>query len=165
MADDELWPCTFRSPRQRHGQFGGVPALAEGLDHLPVIPIDCRRLDWITSFNPLRARPGIEPATIISGCIDSLLHAWGQWNTSETPRLEKWLRTMLLTVFLSGGTLGDSLALLVAPNCARSIVRSIEDDVARAVWQSAAALKESEFQTITESLANRVVRFVMQPAC
>lgn len=135
-------------------------AASAGLDHLPVIPFDCRRLDWILSFNPLRARGGIEPATIISSCIDSLLHAWGQWETNETPRLEKWLRTILLTVFLSGGTLGDSLAILRSPELRRSVARRIEDDVVRTVWQSSASLKEAEFQTITESLCNRVVRFV-----
>ncbi len=147
-----------------HGSlFDGIVnfAVASALDHLPIIPFDCRRLDWITCFNPLRARGNIEASTIVSSCVESLLHAWGQWDAGDTtPRLEKWLRTILLTVFFSGGTLGDSLALLRSPELRRSMVRAMEDEVAHTVWQSAASLKESEFQTITESLCNRVVRFV-----
>lgn len=135
---------------------------ARGFDHLPIIPLDCRRLDTLLCFNPIRSRLGIEPATIVSACIDSLLLAWGQSadDQNSTPRLEKWLRTVLLTIFLSGGTLGDSLLILRSPGIRRAIVRTIEDDVAQSVWQSAACLKESEFSTITESLSNRIIRFV-----
>ena len=135
-------------------------AAANGLDHLPVVPFDCRRLDWLVSFNPLRARSNIESNTIISGCMESLLLVWGQFTTDPTPRLEKWLRAMLHMIFFSNGTLGDSLAILRNPDLRKSLVRAVEDDVTRTVWQIAECLKESEFQTVTESLCNRVVRFV-----
>jgi TraM recognition site of TraD and TraG len=135
-------------------------AASKGLDHLPVIPFDCRRLDWLVSFNPLKARSNIESDTIISGCMESLLFAWDQWTTNPTPRLEKWLRFILHMVFFSGGTLSDSLAILRNPDLRKSLARAIEDDVARTVWQTAACYKESEFQNMTESLCNRVLRFV-----
>ncbi len=132
-------------------------AAERGLSSLPIIPIDCRRLDWVVCFNPLRARPHVEPSTIVAGCMDAIHQAANDWELSATPRLDKWLRASLLAVFFSGGTIGDILVLLRSPEIRRSVTRAIEDDVARSVFDAANYLRESEIQTMTESLSNRAV--------
>ena len=132
------------------------------LNHVPIIPIDTRRAaEWTICFNPLRSRPGVEPATIISGCVDIFLLTFDQADHgNSTPRLERGLRGLLLSIFLSGGVIGDSLTVLQSPEVRRNIARQIEDETARSVLMSWNTLKEGEFQQLTESLANRLIRFV-----
>lgn len=136
-------------------------AAERGLTSLPIVPFDCRRLDYLVSFQPLRSRAGVEPSTIVSACMDSIHHASNDWELgAPTPRLNKWLQASLTMILFSGGTIGDILAIIRSPDLRRAMTRAVQDDVARTVYESASRLGEAEFQTVTESLCNRAIRFV-----
>jgi hypothetical protein len=81
---------------------------ARNLRHVPIVLIDLRRQDLIVGYNMLRRRRGTDPAVVVGGLVQAILHAWGQRNSSETPRLAKWLFTILRTLYDGGFTLAQA---------------------------------------------------------
>lgn len=135
-------------------------AAANDLSSWPIVPIDLRRDDWIVSYNPLRRRGrGEEPAVIVGNFVRAILHAWGQSNLSDTPRLVKWLEATLLVLHEHAFTLAEALQLITSPEIRSAMTSHIEDLVLRSIWESAPA-KESDFQEVVESTVNRVRRFL-----
>jgi hypothetical protein len=133
---------------------------AHDLRHWPIVPIDLRRADSAICFNPLRKRPGVDPAVTVAAVTGSLLHACGQANPGETPTLTKWLSAMLHIVYSGDFTLVEALHLISSPDLRRAMVAQVEDALARAIWNSASHLTESQFQLETTSTLNRLRRFL-----
>src|SRR5947209_1344146 len=126
----------------------------------PIVPIDLRRDDWIVAYNPLRDRgSGVEPAVIVGNFVRSILHACGQTNLNETPRLIKWLEGTLLVLHHHGFTLAEALELIVSPDVRHAMTSQVEDFVLRSIWQTAPA-READFQEMVESTVNRIRRFL-----
>ena len=148
-----------------HGEvFDRVMAWAAANDLLrrwPIVPIDLRRSDWVVSYNPLRPRGGSgDPAVVVGGFMRSMLYAWGQSSSSETPRLAKWLRTLLSTLYAGGFTLAEVRQLIADPAFRRAAASRVEDAASRMVWGAAGQMKEAEFQEQVESTVNRVMKFL-----
>lgn len=132
----------------------------QGLTHLPIVPIDLRRGDWVVAYNLLRPRPIADPAVVVGHLAAAIAHAWGQGDMNATPRLAKWLRTLLATVYDHGGTLADALALLSNAELRRAMIASLRDRFASAVWASTAGLRAGEFLEQVESTLNRLTKFL-----
>lgn len=157
---DHQCPMVVLDP---HGTlFGGLTAYAaaEGLDDWPIVPIDLRRDDMVVSYNLLRRREGVDPAVICRSFVDAILHAWGQSNTNETPRLATWLETLLMLAYERECTLAESLEIIREPALRARVADEVRHVVARMTLQSAARLKEDQFQDRVESTMNRVNRFL-----
>jgi hypothetical protein len=131
---------------------------AEGFDNLPIIPIDLRKL-WVVPINPLRTKPGVDPAPKIHSAVRATLHGWKQSATVDTPRLTKWCGVFFTTIHACRCTLVEALDMIRSPEIRRAMARHVEDDMASAVWEGAPR-KESEFQTVIESFTNRMVRLL-----
>ena len=133
---------------------------AENLQRLPVIPIDLRRNDLVVSYNLLRRREGADAGVIVLGFVEAILHAWGQSNSNETPRLATWLLTLLMLAYERECTLAEALEIIRNPELRGLIANSVEHIVARTALLSAERLKETEFQDRVESTLNRINRFL-----
>jgi hypothetical protein len=133
---------------------------AHDLRHWPIVPLDLRRSDTVISYNPLRKRPGTEAAVAVAAVTEAILHAFGQSDLSETPRLTKWLNATLSLVYGGNFTLLQALRLISSPALRKELTATVEDDVAKAVWAAASHLSESEFQKEVESTVNRLRRFL-----
>ena len=124
------------------------------------MPIDLRRGDWVVSYNPLRKRAGGEDAAVVVGnFVRSILHAWGQSDMSETPRLVKWLEAILFAAARAGVHAGRGAAAHRDPAVRRAMTSRVQDLVLKSVWETAPA-KEAQFQEVVESTVNRVRRFL-----
>lgn len=132
---------------------------ANGLTRLPIVPIDLRRGDMVVSYNALRQRGG-DPAVIVGALVRAIIHAWGQPNTDQTPRLAKWLTALLGLIYERGGTLVDALPLLTQEDVRRSAAGDLRNLFARAVWEGASGLKAGDFQEQVESTFNRLGRLL-----
>lgn len=135
-------------------------AAAENFKRLPIVPIDLRQADTIVSYNMLRRRAGVDLAVVCRGFVDAMLHAWGQSNTNETPRLATWLYAILTFVCERDCTLIEALHLVRDPSARRELTDQVEHFVARTTFQSARSLQEREFQDRVESTLYRINRFV-----
>ena len=134
---------------------------AEGLSHLPVVPVDLRRGDWVVGYNPLRDRGAGrgDPGVVVSGFVRGILHAWGQSNSTETPRLAKFLSATLTTLMENRLALTEALQLLGDPDLRREMTAAVSNDAARLAWATAPR-REAEFQEMVESTVSRLVRFL-----
>jgi len=135
-------------------------AAGEGLDEWPIIPLDLRRDDLVVSYNLLRRREGVDPAVVCRSFVDAIVHAWGQSNTNETPRLATWLETLLMLAYERECSLAEALQVIRSPELRRLITADVQHVVARTTLQSAGQLKEREFQDRVESTLYRVNRFL-----
>lgn len=133
---------------------------ARGLLRLPIVPIDLRRGDWAVSYNVLRPRPSADPAVVVGNLATAIAHSWGQGDMNATPRLAKWLRTILATVYEHGATLADALQLLSNPEVRRAMTARLRDRFASAIWGSAQGLRPGEFLDQVESTVNRLAKFL-----
>ena len=102
-------------------------AAAENLSEWPIIPFELRRQDWCISYNLLRKRGIGDPAVIVNNFVRAMLHGWGQTNTNDTPRLGKWLRTILYTLYAGNFTLAEAKDLIANPATRRQMTAKIED--------------------------------------
>jgi len=147
----------------RHGSlFDGVMKWAAALDltSWPIVPIDLRRSDYVVSYNPLRRRGrGEEDSVVVGNLLRSILHAWGQSNLNETPRLVKWLEATLTVLQRNNLTLAEALQLIVSPAVRHTLTSHVEDFVVRSVWETAPR-READFQEMVESTVNRIRRFL-----
>ena len=132
---------------------------ASGLDSLPVTPLDLRA-NWICALNVLRPRPGHDPAPLIHAAVRAILHGWKQADATETPRLAKWLTTLLNTLYTSHCTLLEALDIIRSREIRSAMAREVEDAMAKSVWMASSALKEQSFQEELESTMNRLGRFL-----
>jgi hypothetical protein len=134
-------------------------AAAENLSGWPIIPFELRRQDWCISYNLLRKRGVGDPAVIVNGFVRAMLHSWGQTNTSETPRLGKWLRTILFTLYAGNYTLAEAEQLISSREIRRQMIANVEDLVARTVWATAPRTEDG-FQEMVDSAVSRLLKFL-----
>src|SRR5258706_1605156 len=116
-----------------------------GLRHLPIVPVDLRRNDWVVSYNVLRRRDIGDPAVVVGAVARAMVHAWGQGSMDETPRLAKYLTATLGTLYEGGHTLAESLHLLVNPAMRRTMTAGLTGYATRKVWEMADTLRPGEF--------------------
>lgn len=135
-------------------------AAAEGLDRWPIVPLDLRRDDLVVSYNLLRRREGIEPAVLCRSFADAILHAWGQANSNETPRLATWLFTLLMMAYERECTLAEALQIIAEPELRRRLADEVKHAAARSTLRTTQALRETEFQDRVESTLYRLNRFL-----
>lgn len=133
---------------------------AKGLRHLPIVPIDLRRGDSVVSYNVLRRRTTGEASVIVGGLARAIVHAWGQGNMDDTPRLAKWLPVILGTLYEQGHTLLDALHLFRSPELRQAMTADLKNFVARTVWDIAGTLRPAEFHEEVSSTINRLLRFL-----
>jgi hypothetical protein len=134
-------------------------AASENIRDVPIVPFELRRQDWCISYNLLRKRGLADPAVVVNSFVRAMLHAWGQTNTGDTPRLGKWLRTILFTLYDGNYTLAESKQLIADPIIRRRMTAKVEDLVAQMVWKTAPT-KEDAFQEMVESAVNRLTKFL-----
>lgn len=132
---------------------------ASGLDSLPITPLDLRA-NWVCALNVLRPRPGHDPAPLIHAAVRAILHGWKQADATETPRLAKWLTTLLNTLYTSHCTLLEALDIIRSREIRTAMARQVEDVMAKSVWMASSALKEPAFQEELESTMNRLGKFL-----
>jgi hypothetical protein len=133
---------------------------AANLHRFPIIPIDLRRNDLVVSYNLLRRREGADAGVIVRGFVQAILHAWGQSNSNETPRLATWLETLLMLAYERECTLTEALEIIRNPDLRSLIVDDVQHLVARTTLKSAQRLREPEFQDRVESTLYRINRFL-----
>lgn len=133
---------------------------AKDLRGWPIVPIDLRRADIVMSYNLLMSRSTGEPAVIVDNLLRGILHAWGQARTTETPRLARWLFTILITLYELQWTLADALVLLSNPSLRDVLSRRVSNPVARATWTMAVSMSEAEYLAQIESTVGRLSRFL-----
>jgi hypothetical protein len=126
----------------------------------PIIPIDLRKSERVVSYNLLRRRKDGDPAVVISAFVRAMLHAWGQSDIDDTPRLAKWLEAILFPLYEQQHTLAEALHLVSSPDLRRSMTAKVENSMARAVWESSRQLREPQFQEQVESTVNRIRKFL-----
>jgi len=149
-----------------HGElFDGVLAyIAEHrrLWSVPIITIDLRTDDWIVGFNPLRARPGVDPAVIATGFVEAIMHAFGGATMTETPRLARIARLFIQALFDAQRTLADVLPLLDHENSAlrAALLAELPDSSARILLSQLNKLGKHEFEMEVESFINRMSAFL-----
>jgi hypothetical protein len=134
-------------------------AASENIRDVPIVPFELRSQDWCISYNLLRKRGLADPAVIVNNFVRAMLHGWGQSNTEDTPRLGKWLRTILFTLYAGNFTLAESKDLIADPVIRRHMTAKVEDLVAQMVWKTAPT-KEAAFQEMVESTVNRLMKFL-----
>lgn len=135
-------------------------AAGENLKRLPIVPVDLRQADTVVSYNMLRRRTGVDLAVLCRGFVDAILHAWGQSNSNETPRLATWLYAFITFACERDCTLIEALHLVRDPAARRELTDQVEHFVARTTFQSARSLHERDFQDRVESTLYRINRFL-----
>ncbi len=136
---------------------------ASGFDNFPVIPLDLRS-DWICSLHILRPQPEDDPAPLIHAAVRAILHGWKQADATDTPRLTKWLTTLLATLYSSQCTLLEALDIIRSREIRSALALRVEDAMAKSVWIVASKLTEAAFQEELESTMNRLGRFLSTQA-
>ncbi len=133
-----------------------------GLRHVPVIPFDLRRDDWVLSYNLIRPRPPEEAQTapIVANFVRAIAHAWGATDLNATPRLAKWLWTLLVSLYENKLTLGEAMHLVRSPDFRHRIAQQVKDPIAQTVWEISSHLDEGEFQEQVESTVSRILKFL-----
>jgi hypothetical protein len=134
-------------------------AASENIRDVPIVPFELRRQDWCISYNLLRKRGVADPAVVVNSFVRAMLHGWGQANTEDTPRLAKWLRTILFTLYAGNFTLAEAQHLIADPMIRRHMTAKVEDLVAQMVWKTAPS-KEDAFQEMVESVVSRLMKFL-----
>lgn len=136
-------------------------AAAEGLNEWPIIPFDLRRNDLVVSYNLLHRRNAADdPSVICRSFVEAILHAWGQSNSQETPRLASTLASILMLAYEKEITLIEALDVITHPKLRKLLTAEVQHLVARAVLRSAQALGEKGFQERVESTMNRITGFL-----
>lgn len=131
-----------------------------GIDR-PIVPIDLRRSDLVVGLNVLRKRGDMPPSVIVDSVLDAAAHAWGAAGTDGTPRLAHWMRVVFLTLYNLGLTIAEATELISPESHIReTLAEIVTDRYARKAWNDAIARKSSEFLELTESLTNRLGRFI-----
>ena len=128
----------------------------------PVILIDLRKDDWIVAYNLLKTRPGIDPSVVATSFVESITHAFGGANPTETPRLARIARMFIHALFDAKRTLFDVLPLLEHGNSALrdALLAELPESSARALLEHVNQLSKRDFDTTVESFINRMSSFL-----
>jgi hypothetical protein len=138
--------------------------LAENNFHRwPIVPIDLASGDRITTYNPLRRRTAGNASVFIAHAVQSILHAWGQADVRETPRLLLWLSLILHTLYENGLTLGDAVLLLANPRLRKKLTEQATDRWMKYNLAYLGELKPEKLREELSSTIHRLNTFVTNP--
>lgn len=116
----------------------------------------------IVGFNPFKKLTG-DPGARVQRVVQVMLKAWGQTNSDETPRLERWLRCVG-HVMVEGGYTIEASRYLVSWDERRirdELVRRVKGALIQQEWEELRAYKRlPDFNLQLESTKNRLFRFL-----
>ncbi len=117
--------------------------------------------EWILPFNPFVRRDG-EISVQVDRRVSATLRVWGQHSGDETPRLEKWLKCLYTALIASNLTILEAGTLLDqhAGAVREFVLRGLHDGLVRNKLEQLGRYKPSEFLEQTESVENRLLRFL-----
>jgi hypothetical protein len=150
-----------------HGSlYDGIVAwLARNDLKRPIVAIDLSQDDYIAGYNPLRPRPGAEPAVVVENMVEAISHVWGQADTVATPQFSQWAFSTLMALYEKGYTLAEAVHLTdrVDLSLRRFMTRDLKNAVAAKDSAYANTLKPKEFQDELGSTLRRLRAFEQVP--
>src|SRR5258706_14702304 len=116
----------------------------------------------ITPYNPFARRELGDLGVAVDRRVTAILRAWGQSNSDNTPRLERWLRCLITVLIECGLTLVEAGFLLDRKNAAlrEHFAAGLRNPMIRAKFEALSNYKPSEFNEQVESVENRLMRFL-----
>ena len=124
-----------------------------------VVVFDPNDSEFVVSFNPLWCDDPERRDLVADDVLSALSKVY---DLSQTPRLKDTLRNALYVLVEKKLTLLHLLMLLANDRCRRSIVASIDDDLARMFWQSEFPSWNATYRTeALSAVQNKVRPFLM----
>jgi len=123
----------------------------------------------IVGFNPFTIADPTDEAklsTKVDRMVAATLLAWGQTDANNTPRLERWLRTLYFTILEQGLSIDAARFFLSYEHKSvrDSIIAQIRSPAVREEWMNLLASSTKHgFVGRLESVGNRLQRFVAHP--
>lgn len=137
-----------------------VAYLAEGqFSTVPLILIDFSNPRETVRYTPLRKRESGDRGVIVGALAMSILHAWGQSTPLSTPRLYKWLWTILMTLYENGLPLTEAVQFIGNPARRARLAATVTHPAAKATWAMGLASKKGDLSEEMESTVNRLIGF------
>lgn len=117
--------------------------------------------EWCLPVNFFARKHG-DLGVAVDRRVTAILRAWGQASGNDTPRLERWLRTLLTVLMECGLTLVDAGVLIDRNHAAvrEQFAAKLHNPLIRAKFEALSSYKPSEFNEQLESLENRLMRFL-----
>lgn len=120
-------------------------------------------LDYVVGFNPVVSDNETQIDYMLDTLISACLKAWGQDDTSKTPRITKWLENIFYTLIVNDLTLLESAPLLSTSkkNDHRQVLfEKVVSDVIREDWIMFENSPQTQKQNLIEGAANRLRKFL-----
>lgn len=116
---------------------------------------------WILPINPFVRVDG-ELSVQVDSRVSATLRVWGQHNGNETPRLEKWLKVIFSTLIDCDLTLPEAGRIIDqrAHDVRSFLIAGTKDELIGRKLAQLSHFKPSEFAEQTESVENRLMRFL-----
>ena len=126
-----------------------------------LIPFNPSDGQWCLPYNPF-ARRGGDLAVQVDRRVQATLRAWGQQNSNDTPRLEKWLKCLYTVLIECNLTIIEAAYLLDvhADDVRVALMRAVSDPFIRSKFEQLAFFKTTDFLNQIESVENRLMRFL-----
>jgi hypothetical protein len=121
----------------------------------------------VPGFNPLRSVPGENASVRVDAMVAACAQSWGVDDMSETPRLEKILRSLFYLLHARGLTLAEGPALLRAQDpegVRRLLTTGLPDPVHQIIWDDLNGMSRRDFAEHVESTHTRLAKFLAAPA-
>lgn len=129
-----------------------------------VILINPNDSNYCVGLNFL-APNGVDSATQAAGIMKAIFKVFGEDRSEETkPRLERWLRNLLITFIEAGLPLSDALDFLAISNYTlrKAIIQKINNPYVQAEWEQFEDIKKrSDKETLIESVLNRAAKLIL----
>ncbi|PWU11997.1 MAG: hypothetical protein C5B51_01590 [Terriglobia bacterium] len=118
--------------------------------------------DWVLPINPFQRRDG-DISVQVDRRVAGTLHVWGQHRGDYTPRLEKYLKIVFHAVIECGLTIVEAGWLIdrYSGQLREHVIKGLSEPLIRSKFEQLSAYKPSEFLEQTESLENRLMRFLV----
>ena len=116
---------------------------AYGIDKYRTIHVIDPTSDEIVGINPLRHRPGIDPAFVANTFCNALMEVWGGADPTQTPQLRESIKAIFYTLTVLGWTLLECELLtdIADPLGVRQfIIENIRHPQIRRFWATLDAL-------------------------
>lgn len=132
---------------------------ARGKTDIPIVPIDLTDSEYIVSYNALRKQQA-DVSAIVNGFVGGMAHVWGESNTNNTPRFERWAANLLHALYQLDQTLAEAPLMLSMhdPSFRQTMLPHLSGS-ALEHWQWACQMTRNRFEEQAESTVNRMKRF------
>lgn len=127
----------------------------------PIIPIDFRWSDFVVSYNPLRARPGVEPSVVVNNFVSAVANVWGDDSVERTPLFARYAKSVFHALYERGCSVADVVFFLdFAEKVQRNaMIREIRDSHCRDTLRYLHDLRSDRFMEELSSTINRLYPF------